>query len=68
MFLTQLLYNFYIILTIFFLRSTIKHLWPTCRKTNLMIDHKKKKSNYNYKKIVQELCIKHYSLGNSIIA
>jgi hypothetical protein len=26
----------------YFLRSTIEYLGPTCRKTNLMVDHKKK--------------------------
>jgi putative effector of murein hydrolase LrgA (UPF0299 family) len=51
MFLVQLLHNFYIIITTFFLRSTIEYLWSTCRKTNLMIDHKKKKEKRK-KKVV----------------
>jgi hypothetical protein len=32
----------YTTLTIFFLRSTIEYLGHACRKTNLMIDYKKK--------------------------
>jgi len=33
----------YIILTTFLLKSTIEYLGPICKKTNLMINYKKKK-------------------------
>jgi hypothetical protein len=49
MFLAQLLYNS----NNFFLRSTIEYFEPTCRKTNLMVDYKKKKKIV---RVVQKLC------------
>jgi len=55
MFLAQLLHNF----NNFFLRSIIKYLGPTCRKTNPMVDHKKK-----IVRVMQELCKNHYSNNN----
>jgi hypothetical protein len=36
----------------------MEYLGPTCRKTNPMVDHKKKKV-----RIVQKLCKKHYSIN-----
>jgi transposase-like protein len=52
MFLAQFLHNFCTTLTSFFFKSTIEYLEPTCKKTNLMIDKKKKK----VVRIVQTLC------------
>jgi hypothetical protein len=51
MFLVQLLHNSYTTLTTFYLRSIIKYLGPTYRKTNLMVDHKKK-----VVRVVQKWC------------
>jgi hypothetical protein len=51
MFLAQLLYNS----NNFFLRSTIEYLEPTCRKTNPMVDYKKKK--FKKKKKIKKIII-----------
>jgi hypothetical protein len=57
----QFLYNsnnlfFFYVFIFFILRSTIKFLGPTCRKTDLMIDHKKKiKKQKKVVRVVQKL-------------
>jgi hypothetical protein len=54
MFFAQLLYNS----NNFFLKkkSTMEYLGPTCRKTNPMVDHKKKKKKKKVVRVVQKLC------------
>jgi hypothetical protein len=63
-FFAQLLHNFYTtLITFFFLRVIIEYIEFTCRKSNPIVDCKKKK----IVGVVQKLCKKYYYFKNAIL-